>query len=51
MEAAKMRKQRNTAQRKKHIKPPEKELNKMEINILSIRGRVQNTVFKDAQEP
>ena len=30
-----MRRQRNMAQMKKHIKTPEKELNKMEINNLS----------------
>ena len=33
--AAKMRRQRNMAQMKKHIKTPEKELNEMEINNLS----------------
>ena len=30
-----MRRQRNMAQMKQHIKTPEKELNKMEINNLS----------------
>ena len=34
-EAAKMRRQRNMAQRKEQIKTPEKELNKMEISNLS----------------
>ena len=34
-EAAKMSRQRNMAQMKEQIKPPEKELNKMEISNLS----------------
>ena len=34
-EAAKVRRQRNMAQMKEHIKTPEKELNKMEISNLS----------------
>ena len=34
-EAAKMRRQRNKAQMKEHIKTPEKELNKMAISNLS----------------
>ena len=34
-EAAKMKRQRNMAQMKEHIKIPEKELNKMEISNLS----------------
>ena len=34
-EAAKMRRQRNMAQMKEHIKTPGKELNKMEISNLS----------------
>ena len=34
-EAAKMKRQRNTAQMKKKMKTPEKELNEMEISNLS----------------
>ena len=34
-EAAKMRRQRNTAQMREQIKTPEKDLNKMEISNLS----------------
>ena len=43
-EAAKMRRQRNTAQMKEQMKTPEKELNEMEIKQ-SIRDRVQNTGY------
>ena len=47
-EAAKMRRQRNMAQRKEQIKTPETELNKMEISNLS-ECRVQNNGYKDVQ--
>ena len=46
-ESAKMRKQRNMAQMKEQIKTPEKDLNKMEISILS--DAEFKTRFKDVQ--
>ena len=52
MEAAKTWRQRNMAQMKEQIKTPEKELNKMGVKQgvkQSIRCRVQNTGYKDAQ--
>ena len=48
-EAAKTRRQRNMAQMKKQIKTPEKEL-KRNGDKQSIKCRVQNTIYKDAQE-
>ena len=47
-EAAKMRGQRNMAQMKEHIKTPEKA--KQNGDKQSIRCRVQNTGYKNAQE-
>ena len=46
-EAAKMRRQRHTAQMKEQIKTPEKELSKMENSNLS--DAESKTVYKDAQ--
>ena len=42
-----MKRQRNMAQRKEEIKPPEKELNEMEISKLS--DSEFKTGYKDAQ--
>ena len=44
-----MRRQRNMAQMKEEIKTPEKELSEMDISKISIRCRVQNIGYKDAQ--
>ena len=42
-----MRRQRNMAQMKEHINPPEKELNKMEIS--NLLGAEFNPGYKDAK--
>ena len=47
-EAAKMRRQRNMAQRKEQIKTPEKRATQ-NGDKPPIRCRVQNTSYKDAQ--
>ena len=46
-EAAKMRRQSNTAKMKEQIKTLGKKLNEMEVSNLSCR--VQNNVYEDAQ--